>query len=255
MARRASGSDQAREYREAGHNIEFQFASSLGVDVYEGDRSGKTDVVDPSGSTHSVKAGEKKWQIFLYRRARFEEDPGFQVLNGIALLLIRCIDAFPQTYEQYVQDKHPAKERLRIPMRELKNRLQLKDLLRGFLKKSIFNGIEVEYLTIHHHGQFHVFHREDVVQIMSEVFAVENSRARHAAQYSEQKVLFKYMGRNVGELEMRNDSRQHYQEIRFNMLKDRAVQLLLDEIDDFDYFSDEILVYGEAIRTFGIWNR
>ena len=140
-------------------------------------------------------------------------------------------------------------------MRKLKDRLQIKELLSGFLEKSIFNGTEVEYLTIHLHGRFHVFHRDDVIQVMCEVFAVENSQARHAAQYSEQKVLFKYMGRNVGELEMRNDSRQHYQEIRFNMLKDRAVQLLLAEITDSDDFSSEVRTYGEAIRTFGNWNR
>lgn len=255
MARRASGSDQARNYRQAGHDIEFQFASSIGGEVYKNDQFGKTDVVDPSGNTHSVKAGEKKWQIFLYRRSRFAEDPDFQVLNGIGLLLIQCIDAFPESYELYVRDKHTAKEHLRLPMRTLKRRLQDKDLLRDFLQKSIFNGTEVEYLTIHHHERFHVFHRRDVIHEMGEVFSVENSRARHSAQYSDQKVLFKYKKRNVGELEMRNDSRQHYREIRFNMLKGRAVDLLRSEIITFGDFSDDVRVYGEAIRTFGNWNR
>ncbi len=256
MARRASSSGQARRYRQAGHDIALRFAQRLGLNEdYRNDRVAKKDVIDPSGDAHSVKAGQKKWQIFLYRRSRFIEDDGFQALNGIGSLLVHCIDAFPPRFEDYRGNEDAAKERLRTPMRELKDRFQRKALLRAFLMKSIFNGGEVDYLTIWHDELFHVFRNRDVIRAMGEAFIVENSQARTVAQYPEQKVLFKHMGRNVGELEMRNDSRQHYQEVRFNMNKEPAVRLLFASITDTDDFSDEVRRYGEAIRTFGNWNR
>ena len=256
MARRASGSEQARRYRQAGHDVALQFAHSLGLDQdYRNDQWAKKDVIDPSGDAHSVKAGQKKWQIFLYRRSRLAEDVGFQALNGVGPLLVRCIDAFPLKYKDYRRNKSIAKNRLRTPMRELKDKLQNELLLQAFLAKSIFNSGEVNYLTIWHDDRFHVFRDSDVIRVMGEAFTVENSRARNRTQFSEQKVLFKYMNRNTGELEMRNDSPTHYREIRFTMYKDRVVQLLFANIIDADDFSDEVLVYGEAIRTFGNWNR
>src|SRR4051794_12465667 len=49
--------------------------------------------------------------------------------------------------------------------------------------------------------------------------AVLNSQARHSDQFPQQKVILKYEGVNLGEIEMRNDSIAHYREIRFNMMK------------------------------------
>ncbi len=127
---RASSSEQAREYRQKGHDDALIFAILLGLNEdYQNDKSAKKDVIDPSGDAHSIKSGKKKWQIFLYRRSRFETDDGFQALNGIGSLLIHCIDTFPPNYDDYVKDKNPSKERLRTPMRELKDRLQRKALL------------------------------------------------------------------------------------------------------------------------------
>ena len=201
MARRASSSGQARRYRQAGHDIALRFAR-LGLNEdYRNDRAAKKDVIDPSGDAHSVKAGQKKWQIFLYRRSRFIEDDGFQALNGIGSLLVHCIDAFPPRFEDYRGNEDAAKERLRTPMRELKDRFQRKALLRAFLMKSIFNGGEVDYLTIWHDELFHVFRNRDVIRAMGEAFLLKILK-RGVAQYPEQKVLFKHMGRNVGELEI-----------------------------------------------------
>jgi hypothetical protein len=83
--------------------------------------------------------------------------------------------------------------------------------------KAIFNGGEVNYLTILHENLFHVFLNTDVVQLMGECFEVVNSRAIRSGDVADQKVLFRYEGQNVGELEMRNDSPTHYQQVRFNM--------------------------------------
>lgn len=256
MTTRGSSSEEARRYRQAGHNDALQFALSLGLaEDYQNDRQAKKDVIDPSGDAHSVKSGRLKWQIFLYRRSRFEEDDGFQALNGIGSLLIHCIDAFPPRYEDYRGNEDAAKQRLRTPMRELKDRFQRRALLRAFLMKSIFNGGEVDYLTVLDDGIYHVFRNRDVIRAMGEVFTVDNSIARARGQVPEQKVLFKYNDRNVGELEMRNDSWTHYQEVRFNMYKARVLELLFEKITESKMFSDNIKVYGQAIRTFGNWRK
>ncbi len=146
-ARRASTSEAAREYRERGHNDALRFAHAIGLDNdYRRDQAAKKDVIDPAGDAHSVKSGAKKWQVFLYSRWRFLEDDGFQALNGIGSLLVHCIDAFPPRYSDYVDNKDSAKLRLQTPMRELKDRFQRKALLRAFLRKSFFNGGEVNEL-------------------------------------------------------------------------------------------------------------
>ena len=174
-------------------------------------------------------------------------------MNGIGSLLIHCIDAFPPRYEDYVGNQEAAKQRLRTPMREIKDRLQRRALLRAFLMKSIFNGGEVDYLTVLDEGRFNVFRNRDVVSAMGKVFEIANSKAIAKGQVPEQKVLFKYKGNNVGELEMRNDSPIHYQEVRFNMYKPRTMELLYENILEKSFYSDEVLLYGAAIKTFGNW--
>ena len=253
--RRASTSKQAREYRQRGHDSALAFAQSIGMPAdYANDRRAKKDVIDPSGDAHSVKSGQQKWQIFLYSRSRFETDDGFQALNGVGSLLIHCIDAFPPRFEDYRGNENAAKERLRTPMRELKDRFQRKALLRAFLRKAIFNGGEVDYLTVVHDDRFHIFLNDDVISAMGEHFTVANSTSA-SGNPPEQKVLFRYNNRNVGELEMRNESPQHYQEVRFNMNKRPAVELLLDNARQHDNFADNVIVYDSAIRRFGNWRR
>jgi len=253
--RRASTSEQARGYRQLGHDNAGRFAAALGMSHYRNDPIAKKDVIDPSGDAHSVKSGTTNWQLFLYGRTRFLTDDGFVALNGIGLLLVHCIDAFPPSYEEYRRNPPAAKERLKAPMRELKDRFQRKALVRGFLMKSIFNGGEVNYLTILYDGIFHVFLNTDVVQVMGENFEVVNSTARTASEMDDQKVLFRYKGHNVGELEMRNDSPTHYQQVRFNMRIEPAVGLLLEHIPEIRRLesSDIVAIHGRATTRFGRW--
>ncbi|MBI3600815.1 MAG: hypothetical protein HY097_09280 [Nitrospinae bacterium] len=200
-----------------------------------------------------MKSGEKKWQIFLYGLSRFESDESFTVMNGIGALLIDCIKSFPPTFEEYEQDKNTAKEKLRIPMRNLADKLKNQTRLRAFLNKSLFNGGEVNYLTVKHQGLFHIFLNKDVLKIMSENLEVCNSRAISSWQTPEQKVLFRYEGKNLGELEMRNDSPVHYREIRFNMIKPRIMLLLFNKIPLVKKFNERVLIYGDAQKRFGRW--
>ncbi|HPD17944.1 MAG TPA: hypothetical protein PLE19_23650 [Planctomycetota bacterium] len=257
MARRASTSERARKYRQEGHDNALLFALELGLGQdYRNDPQAKKDVIDPSGDAHSVKSGRRKWQIFLYSRSRFLADDGFMALNGIGTLLIHCIDAFPPSYDEYKRNPAAAKERLQTPMRELRDRFQRKALLRAFLMKAIFNGGEVNYLTVFDGTAFHVFLNKEVVQVMGERFEVVNSKALRRGEFADQKVLFRYKGKNVGELEMRNDSPIHYQEVRFNMIVKPAMELLLDAIPAVCSLptSEVVVVHGNAAKRFGRWS-
>lgn len=166
---RASTSENARQYRQKGHDDALEFALAIGLDKdYKNDLHAKKDVIDQSGDAHSVKSGEKKWQIFLYGRGRFENDEAFGVMNGIGDLLIDCIDAFPETYSEYQRDKTTSKELLQTPMVRLAEKLQDKRRLKAFLGKSLFNGGEVNYLTVKQDDVFHIFLNKDVVQVFAD---------------------------------------------------------------------------------------
>jgi hypothetical protein len=254
MARRASSSDRAREYRQAGHDDAREFAYSIGLPSdYKNDPHAKKDVIDPSGDAHSVKSGQKKWQIFLYGLGRFWSDDAWGTMNGIGDLLAECINAFPPDFKAYQRNKPAAKERLRRPMKRIAELLQDKRRLRSFLNKSLFNGGEVNYLTVKHEGLFHVFLNQDVIRVLSDNLEICNSRAITTGQTPEQKVLFRYNGLNVGELEMRNDSEVHYREVRFNMIKPKVMDLLFSKIPSNQAFNEVVWVYGNASKRFGHW--
>lgn len=105
---------------------------------------------------------------------RFESDHAFVVMNGIGTLLTECISAFPATYVEYQRDKIAAKERLRIPMVKLAEKLKERSRLKAFLNKSLFNGGEVNYLTVKQDGIFHVFLNRDVVDAFGDNLEVCN---------------------------------------------------------------------------------
>jgi len=252
--KRALTTEGARAVRQKGYDDALEFALAIGLSTdYKNDPQAKKDVIDLSGDAHSVKGGIKKWQVFLYRLGRFESDHAFIVMNGIGALLAECINAFPPTYAGYRRDKIAAKERLRIPMVKLAEKLQERPRLKAFLNKSLFNGGEVNYLTVKQDGVFHVFLNKDVVDVLGDNLEVCNSRAISAGQMPEQKVLLRYNGKNLGELEMRNDSVIHYREVRFNMIKPKAMEVLFEKIPMTKKFNDKVLMYGNTPRRFGRW--
>lgn len=252
--KRGLNSEDARKVRQDGHDDARAFAQAIGMSAdYQNDKQAKKDVVDPSGDTHSVKSGRVKWQIFLYGAERFAKDPGFTVMNGMGELLVACIKAFPEKYEDYLLDKVTYKINLQSPMQSLKNKLQDENRIKAFFAKSIFNGAEVNYLTIKHENKYHVFTREDILDVLAKNLIVENSKAKSPGQYDNQKVIFKYDGRNLAELEMRNDSNVHYRELRFNMMKVRAVNLFFEKIKKTSDYNELIAVYGRANKKFGKW--
>lgn len=253
---RGLSSEAARIIRQRGHDDAMEFALAIGLNTdYKRDPKAKKDVIDPSGDAHSVKGGKKKWQIFLYGRSRFCSDEFFQVMNGIGEILIACIDSFPLKFEAYQRNKQQYKEKLREHMVALKEKLQVPNRLKALISKSMFNGGEVDYLTVKEGGVFHVFWGRQVIQIFIDNIDVVNSRAISANQTPEQKVIFKYEGFNLGEIEMRNDSQVHYREIRFNMLKPRFMNLLFNNIKTKKKYNEFVFVYGDAINKFGKWKK
>lgn len=254
--KRGLSSEGARWVRQSGHNDALEFAITIGLSRdYKNNPAAKKDVIDPSGDAHSVKSGQKKWQIFLYGLNRFQSDDGFRVMDGVGELLIACISSFPLSFSAYTADKLAAKESLRVHMRALKLKLSEPARLRAFLAKAMFNGNEVNYLTIKQDGRFHVFLNKDVLRVFSENLEVTNSKAISQNQVAEQKVLFRYRGKNLAELEMRNDTAVHYREIRFNMIKPRAVELLFAELPITSEYNDKVAVHGNASKVFGRWPR
>lgn len=252
--KRALSSDDARAVRQKGYDDAMEFALEIGLSSdYKNDAKAKKDVIDLSGDAHSVKGGEKKWQIFLYSLSRFSNDEFYRVMNGMGQLLINCIEAFPISFAEYEVKKAEAKNKLRPQMVALKEKLLDKDRLKAFMSKAMFNGGEVDYLTVKHKGVFYIFWGKEVTKLMSEKLEVTNSRAISEGQFPEQKVLFKYEGTNLGELEMRNDSPIHYREIRFNMVKPRVMHFLFSNIPQTGKFNDKVMIMGEAIKHFGKW--
>ena len=64
--------------------------------------------------------------------------------------LIDCIESFPPTYDEYQKNKAVSKEKLRPNMVAMAEKLKDKHRLRAFISKSMFNGGEVNYLTVLH---------------------------------------------------------------------------------------------------------
>lgn len=245
-------SERARSVRQAGHDDATEFAKQIGLSSdYNNDKQAKKDVIDPFGDAHSVKSGKKRWQIFLYHRSRFERDSAFQTMNGIGQIFIQCLQLFPDNFSEYKSNKNLFKQKLRIYMIELKNRLSEKRRLKSFLEKSFFNGNEVKYLTIKVENQFHVFHAQDVVESISANCIVENSKARREGEISEQKVLIKFENTNLGEIEIRNSSPNHYREVLFVVNRKKAEELLFSKIKTAKIYAENVILHGLAIKKFG----
>lgn len=258
MAKRAMSSEKASFVKRKGHERERIFVKLIGVNSeYKNNRQAKKDVVDDNGDAHSLKGGQY-WQIFLYRYNRINNDPGFKVMNGIGQLIIKCMECFPDNFEEYQKDKAKSKNKLKEPMEEIKNKLLHKDKLEAFLSKSLFNSGEVQYLTIFDEEEnIHIFYNLDVVRILKEKLDVVNSKARNVNQFDNQKVVFYVNKICVGEIEMRNDSKQHYREIKFRLHGYKILNYLKEYINDVQkpttingIANEKITLYGQAIKKF-----
>ncbi|MGB4298431.1 MAG: hypothetical protein WBK32_02255 [Candidatus Saccharicenans sp.] len=244
-------SDKASQVKRKGHEDAEEFVQELGIGKeFKCDPRAKKDVIDEYGRSYSVKSGEKKWQIFLYGENRFKNDFTFQGIDGLGQIFIECIESFPPRRSDYLDNKNIYKARLQKPMVKLAEKLKEKRLLASFIDKGIFNSGEVDFLVIKHENLFHLFWGRDVVNILTSNFNVENSQGRTAGQMACQKVVFKYLNRTIGEIEMRNDSDLHYREVKFWLAKNLTFELLTYNIKAKKKFRSKIILYGGAINKF-----
>ncbi len=248
-------SEKASLVKRQGHKDAIEFALLLGLKRdYQNDIKAKKDVIDHSGYSYSVKSGEKKWQIFLYSLSRFQKDELFQAMNGLGDLFIQCIECFPANREDYLKNKLEFKEKLSKVMLTLKEYLSNKKKLRAFFSLAFFNGNEVDFLVIKQDKQFIVFDSKEVVNVLTENILVETSQKRRLNEFDNQKVVFKVYDNNaiktIGEIEMRNDSEQHYREVKFWMSKPLTLYLLTNKIKNKKNHKDKIILFGDAIKKF-----
>ena len=235
--------EAARKVRRQGHRAEKEFAAVIGGEVYNRVNVRKKDARDRHGDFYSVKAGEKKWQIFLYAEARFRDDAVFQALNGIGDIFVDCLRAFPPEHPEYERDKPRFKEALKSPMRELREVLSRPAKLKLFLKESLFaDGID--YLAVKDGGLFHIFHATDVLNVLAKMTA-ENSQKRGRNQTDCQKVVFKWEGKTVGEIEIRADPK-NYRKAKLWMSRPKTLELLRANIPAAADPRPGILTYGKA---------
>lgn len=250
--RRAMTTEAARRVKLAGHAAEKEFADIIGGQIYPGTR--KKDVIDAQNNIHSVKSGDKKWQIFLYSKKRFEESIGF---IG-ASLFVECINSFPEKRTDYLQNKQIYKEALKSNMRNLKDFLAdssqifLHSNKLIFLQEAIFHSSEVDYFTVKENNIFHIFDALEVIITIDNSTEVTNSKAIQADQMDDQKVIFKLSDRDItiGEIEMRNDSDVHYRQVKFWMDRAITLELLKEKISPSRKKTENIITYGKAATRF-----
>lgn len=263
MAKRAMTSGKASQVKTRGHAKEREFAALIGGSVNKGNHHDKRDVIDQKHGTHSVKSGQW-WQIFLYGRERIATNTIFGGLGNTAGILLDCIDAFPEDRDDFHGvNKDNAKQALRPHMTRLLSELQKPHMGPAFFDKALFDGGNAGYLSVYPgpaadpFGQkkFHIFHKDDVIQALMKDVSFANSRAIKAGDVPEQKVVLKSSiagraGRQIGEIEMRNDSKVHYREVKFRLRSEDVMKILQTQLPHPTQMSKWICTYGKATSPF-----
>jgi len=237
--------EKARRVKQRGHKKEFLYATLIKGDVVKGTK--KEDVKDIKGKIHSLKGGSEiqkksgrhgKWQIFLYKKSRFEQEitfPGREII-------LEILNTFPNTHEEYEDNKVEVKEKVKKPMIELKEFL-LNDKDRfDFFNKSFFDE-RVDFFVIYDDEAFYVFDREETINTFVKFLEVDNNSTL-------QKVVFKYNNRLIAEFEYRTTDDGKYPAILFNMQKRPAFDLLTEKISEKKRFNPVLIAYGNAIKYF-----
>ena len=154
-----------------------------------------------------------------------------------------------------------AKEKLSDSTQAVYEKLLEKIELTKFLREAMFNGIEVSFLAIKDDTYkkdniYKVFEREQVLDIFSkELFPAISKAGSVPEDYNVagQKTLLCYerekgKSKNIVEIEIRNDSLQHYREVRFNMYSKDALTILLRNIkgESCKGLIPGVLTFGDA---------
>ncbi len=274
-----------------GHLREGEYAELISATIIPGTTKG--DVRDTKKLLHSVKSG-KKWQIFLYCYNTISKSKYLNILQPCLEAFTidshkyfedreKCIAFKERFVKKYGRERAKsltnnevisnigvnayvqAKEQLALKTKEICLALNNRDFLRNFLAEAIFKNTEVTFLVVKDSTYkkdqlFKVFHRDDVLDILSESLFPHVSKAGRVPEdynVEGQKTLLRYMApnevlKNLVEIEIRNDSEVHYREVRFNMYSKDTLHLLLGSNQNLSVkeYSREVSLYGRAITYF-----
>lgn len=176
--------------------------------------------------------------MFLHKLSKFEQDINFYGRE----IFIKVLKSYPKEHQEYENNKKAIKEKIAPLMQELNAYLANKQNRHDFLNKACFNE-RVNYFVIYHDDSFYVFDRDEVIDVFTKTLGVENNRTF-------QKVVFKYEGVILAELEIRTTDDGKYPSILFNMLKLGALNLLTREISKSKKLTPNIFAFGKAIDNF-----
>jgi len=234
-------SEKASRVKTRGHKKEYIYANLINGEVIKGAK--KEDVRDSEGKIHTLKGGGEikggegrkgKWQIFLHKLSKFENDLDFCGRD----FFIKLLKSYPPNYDDYVNNKQEIKNKVAPIMAEFKGYLENKENKFNFLDKACFDK-RVNYFVVYHDDSFYVFDRDEVVEVFTKNLEIENSSTF-------QKVVFKYEGNIFAEIEIRTTNDGKYPSILFNMLKIPAMKLLQQKISEVKIPKPLISVFGKV---------
>ncbi len=237
-------SEKASRVKKRGHNKEYLFADLIGgevirginkIDIYGKDKKGYTV---KGGSEVKGKAGtEGRWQLFMFGRKRFVDETNFPARD----LFIEILDSFPTTRQEYDKNPELYKQKVKTPMIKLKDYLIDKSRMHSFFSKAIFN-FKLDFLVIYHDDIFHIFDREEVLDIFDKQFnVITNSTI--------QKVVFQHNGKIAIEIEVRKTEGK-FPSILLITNKLKILNILLNNIQDLEKKTRNLYAYGKAIEKF-----
>ena len=132
-------------------------------------------------------------------------------------------------------------------MIKLRDFLSIKKNTYDFLDKSIFDS-KIDFLSVFHDSNFYIFSRQEILQILTDVFEIKNSKG-------EQKVRFDYEGKIAIEIEVRTTNDGKYPALLLVTNKNKIMRILLSEITYNMTPKANLLVYGKAMNEFKLFKR
>jgi len=265
--RRAPSSEISSEKKIGGHKREDEYAALINGTVIKGTQKG--DVRDINQNLHSVKGGKKwQVFLYRYETISnshflnilkscldaFPEDYDKYLEDRTRCIALRekLVTEIGKEKVKLMSNKDflailgddqnsyvKAKQSLSIATGNVCNKLHDKEFLKKFIQEAMFNNTEVDFLAVKSRSdhKFRVFSRPNVINAFASRMSPGISKAGKVPEdfnVDGQKTILTYeklpgKNKNIVEIEIRNDSKQHYREVRFNMYSEDALNILLED--------------------------
>lgn len=140
-----------------------------------------------------------------------------------------------------------AKLKLQTATFKMKEKFEENGQIKNFLEKGMFDNENVDKLVVKEAGSFLVFDKFDILDIFESNLKVLNSVAGHGIDdinLDGQKTIMRYK-QNIIELEIRNDG-SIYRQVRFNMKRQKAIDLFKDKTNKIDSSNNRVLYYEKS---------